>query len=81
MHSTTNKAQPAKNAGYSSDQLQQAVTAYNAHFDDDVPLGLIAAAASAFRSSELMSLLLNRVSNDKKIESWSEFTRRFLSGR
>jgi hypothetical protein len=68
-------------AGYSREQLQEAVSAYYAHFDDAVPLGLITTAASAFRSRELMVRLLDRVRANDPVESWSEFYSDFLESR
>jgi hypothetical protein len=62
---------------YSTEQLQQAVQAYHSHFNDTVPLGLITAAASTFRSRELMTSLLDRVKANAPITSWIEFSTEF----
>ena len=65
--------------GYSRKQLQQAVQQYHSRFGDAVPLGLITAAASAFRSSELMSMLLDRVKSNDPVQDWGEFSGWFLN--
>lgn len=63
---------------YSRDLLQQAVNIYNSSFEDEVPLSLLTSAALSFRSSELMSSLLDQVREDNPIMNWNEFSRRFL---
>jgi len=63
---------------YSRDLLQQAVDIYNSSFEDEVPLSLLTSAALSFRSSELMSSLLDRVREDNPVRNWNEFSRRFL---
>lgn len=67
-----------KNA-YSSAQLQRAVDVYSSSFGNSVPLELLTAAARAFRSRELMSLLLDKVKANDPIQNWSEFTLSFLN--
>jgi len=63
---------------YSRNLLQQAVDIYNATFEDEVPLSLLTSAARSFRSSELMSQLLDRVREGIPVANWNEFSRRFL---
>lgn len=63
---------------YSCEQLQRAVDEYNSSFGGTVPLELLTAAASTFRSRELMSLLLDRVGANDPVRNWNEFTFRFL---
>ncbi|MEZ5490428.1 MAG: hypothetical protein R3F50_08940 [Gammaproteobacteria bacterium] len=65
---------------YTVAQLQQAVSAYDLIFDDQVPLHLLAAAAGSFRSMELMRTLLQCIDSGVPVTNWSEFTLRFLSG-
>jgi len=73
----TGSSDKSDSDAYSTGQLQQAVQAYNSYFDDTVPLGLIATAAITFRSSELMTSLLNRIKANASIESWHEFSAEF----
>ncbi len=63
---------------YSNEQLQQAVGLYNTRFNDNIPLELLTSAASAFRSRELMSTLLDRVAANEPVRNWEEFSDRFL---
>ncbi len=65
--------------GYSREELQHAVDAYSDSFRESVPLGLLTAAAREFRSSELMSILLDRVNANRPIENWDRFSDGFLS--
>jgi len=87
MHSSTNnqlhngkpdKAKPGGEAAYSQKQLRQAVHAYHDRFNETVPLGLITRAASAFRSSELMSTLLDRVIANDPVQNWESFSGEFF---
>jgi hypothetical protein len=89
MHSSTNnqlhngkpdKAKPGREAAYSQKQLRQAVHAYHDRFNETVPLGLITRAASAFRSSELMSTLLDRVIVNDPVQNWESFSGEFFYG-
>ncbi|MCI5105271.1 MAG: hypothetical protein MRY76_01015 [Pseudomonadales bacterium] len=64
---------------YTVEQLLKAVSAYGDSFDDQVPLDLLTAAASSFRSKELMKSLLQRIDNNSPVGNWSEFTLSFLS--
>ena len=83
MHSLTGtlpeQSNQAGTGGYSRKQLQQAVQEYHSRFGDSVPLGLITAAASAFRSSELMSMLLDRVKANDPVQDWAEYSAQFLN--
>lgn len=63
---------------YSRYLLQRAVDIYNSSFDDEVPLSLLTSAALSFRSSELMSSLLDRVRKENPVGNWNEFSRKFL---
>jgi hypothetical protein len=65
---------------YTVEQLRQAVSAYGASFNDQVPLDLLTAAASAFRSMELMKALLQRINDNRPVGNWPQFTLGFLSG-
>lgn len=84
MHSSTNNqrgnGKPSREAGYSQKQLQEAVHAYHDRFDEAVPLGLITEAASVFRSSELMSTLLDRIRANDPVQNWARFSGEFFSG-
>ena len=77
-HALQNENQAASSEGYSSDQLREAVSVYNAQFNEAVPLDLITAAATEFRSCELMTALLNRVNENDPIKNWNAFTLQFL---
>ena len=66
---------------YSRDLLQRAVDIYSTTFQDEVPLSLLTSAARTFRSSELMSELLDRVREGNGVRNWNEFSRRFLQNK
>ena len=66
---------------YSRDLLQQAVDIYNATFEDEVPLSLLTSAARTFRSSELMSQLLDKVREGDPVRNWNKFSRGFLQSQ
>lgn len=62
---------------YTLEQLQQAVSAYGDRFKDPVPLDLLTAAASTFRSTELMTILLDCIRSNSPVADWHEFTVKF----
>jgi len=83
MYSSTNNqasnSKASRETTYSQKQLRLAVHAYHDRFDEAVPLGLITEAASVFRSSELMSTLLDRVRTNDPVQNWESFSAKFFS--
>lgn len=80
MNSKSSMTGQAPQEVYTIEQLQQAVSAYDSSFDDQVPLDLLTAAAGSFRSMELMKALLQCIDSGVPVRNWSEFTLRFLAG-
>ena len=77
----SNETQVENSGIYSSEQLRKAVNVYRIRFEDAVPLGLITAAASAFRSSELMTNLLDRVRTNQPVGNWKQYSDDFFCGQ
>jgi len=80
IHIQPDEGKPGRGAGYSRKQLQEAVHTYHDRFEKAVPLGLITGAASEFRSSELMSTLLDRIRSNDSVQNWERFSGEFFNG-
>lgn len=69
----------AEDASYSPEQLLKAVNAYDSIFGNSVPLDLLTVAALSFRSTELMTALLDRIKKNDPVADWDEFKVIFLN--